>query len=126
MYQNVELIGNLGRDPEVRKTASGMSVCNLSVATSSRRKKDDEWVEETEWHRVAVFNKTADNCARFLKKGSRVHVNGRLRTSSYEKDGEKRYSTEIVADRVNFLDPKGTSGSQSNYRSNGADEDIPF
>lgn len=94
----VIIVGNLGSDPDLRD-AKGTPVCTFSVATSEKRGERDE----TEWHRVTCFSKTAENCGRFLKKGRSVYVEGRIRTRQYEKDGEKRYVTEIVADRVQFL-----------------------
>lgn len=102
----VILIGRLGQNPDMKNTASGMAIAKLNVATSRRVKKGEEWVEETEWHRVTTFGKTAEACGRFLEKGRQVYVEGRLQTSSYEKDGEKRYSTEVVADTVQFLGDK--------------------
>lgn len=101
----VILVGNLGRDPESRVTRSGNAVTNLSIATSRSytNKHTNERVEETEWHRVSVFGKQAEHCNLYLSKGRQIYVEGRIRTSSYEKDGEKRYSTEIIADIVKFL-----------------------
>jgi single-strand DNA-binding protein len=102
------LLGNLGRDPELRYTQSGTAVCSLSVATSRkwRDKRTDELVEETEWHRVSVFGQQAEHCANYLSKGRQVWVEGRLRTRKYDdRDGITRYSTEVVADVVQFLDP---------------------
>ncbi len=102
------LIGNLGNDPEVRQTNSGTNVCNFRMATSRKYTKNDEQVEETEWHRVVVWGKQAEHCGEFLSKGRQVAVEGRIQTKSYETDsGEKKYSTEIVADRVQFLGGKG-------------------
>jgi single-strand DNA-binding protein len=98
------LCGHLGRDPESRDTRGGQ-VVRLSVATSERRKQGDQWVDHTEWHRVVCFGRTAENCARSLSKGRQVLVEGRIQTSTYEKDGETRYSTEIVAERVEFVEP---------------------
>lgn len=106
----VILVGNLGRDPETKTFDSGNSVTNLSVATTRKYTKDGEPKEETEWHRVNVWGKSGEACARFLTKGRQVYVEGRLQTRSYEKDGEKRYSTEIIADTVQFLGKKGDGG----------------
>lgn len=91
----VIICGNLGQDLELRKTKSDTSVCNLSVAT--------KYEDNTEWHRVVAFGKTAENCAKYLSKGRQVLVEGRLQTREWEKDGEKRYTTEIVAERVQFI-----------------------
>jgi len=102
----VILIGNLGRDPELRFTQNGTPVASLSVATTRkwRNKQTNELVEETEWHRVSVFGNQAEHCNNYLSKGRQVYVEGRLRTRSYDdKDGIKRYSTEVVADTVQFL-----------------------
>jgi single-strand DNA-binding protein len=102
----VFLIGNLGADPEIRYTPAGTAVGNFSIATTEVwNDKAGERQEKTEWHRVVVWNKNAENCAEYLKKGRSVHVEGRLQTRSWEdKDsGAKRYTTEVVADRVTFL-----------------------
>lgn len=94
------VVGNLGRDPELRPTSSGMAVCNLSVATSTKSKGE----EKTEWHRVVVFGEQAENCAKYLKKGRTVCVEGRNQTREWtNKEGQKQRSTEIVANRVTFL-----------------------
>ena len=99
----VIIVGNLGKDPELKTTTSGTSVCNLSIATAYKPKEGEE---KTEWHRVTVWGKTAENCAKYLKKGSSAYFEGRLETRKYEKDGQERYSTEIVADMVQFLGGK--------------------
>ena len=102
----VILIGNLGRDPELRYTQSGTPVASLSVATTRRwrNRQTNEMVEETEWHRISVFGNQAEHCNNYLSKGRQVYVEGRLRTRSYDdKDGIKRYSTEVIADTVQFL-----------------------
>lgn len=109
----VILIGNLGRDPELRYTQGGQAMTNLSVATTRkwRNKQTNEMVEETEWHRVAVFGQQAEHCNNYLSKGRMVYVEGRLRTRSYDdKDGIKRYSTEVIADTVQFLGGRGEGG----------------
>lgn len=117
------ILGHLGRDPELRYTQGGQAVCNLAIATSRRytNSKTNEVVEETEWHRVVVWGKQAEHCNNYLVKGRQVYVEGRLRTSSYERDGVKQYSTEIVADTVQFLgggtEPKGRGRSENeSYR----------
>lgn len=98
------IMGHLGRDPELRYLQSGQPVCRLNIATSRRyTNKNNEVVEETEWHRVSVWGKHAENCNNYLTKGRQVHVQGRLRTSSYDKDGQTHYTTEIVADSVQFI-----------------------
>lgn len=116
MINRVTLIGNLGRDPEVRTTGSGTNVANLSVATTRRVKdRDGNWSDETEWHKVTVWGKTAENCARFLKKGRQVYIEGRLQTRKWQdNDGKDRYSTEVVAEVIKFLGGKeGGGGGQS-------------
>lgn len=108
----VIILGNLGRDPELSTTPGGAKICRLAVATSRKYldKRTNEWVEETEWHRITVFGKTAENCATYLAKGRQVYVEGRLRTSSYEKDGQRHYSTEIVSDEVQFIGGREQGG----------------
>lgn len=106
----VTLIGNLGQTPELKQTQGGKAVANLSVATS--RKVGE--VTQVEWHRVVVWDKTAENCVKFLQKGSQVYIEGRLQTRSYEKDGEKRYQTDIVAEQVVFLGSTPRQGQGSN------------
>jgi single-strand DNA-binding protein len=101
----VIVIGNLGKDPELRYTPGGQAVCDLSVATTDQwTDKGGERKEQTEWHRVVVWGKQAENCSQYLTKGRQVYVEGRLRTRQWDdKDGNKRYTTEIVAQTVQFL-----------------------
>jgi single-strand DNA-binding protein len=101
----VILIGNLGADPELKYTPSNRPLCNLSVATNEVFKdKSGQRQERTEWHRVTVWGDQAETCSKYLGKGRSVYVEGRLQTRSWDdKDGKKRYSTDIVADRVVFL-----------------------
>jgi single-strand DNA-binding protein len=108
----VILIGNLGKDPEVRYLPSGDAVTNISVATTDQWKdKSGEKQEHTEWHRVAFFGKTAEIAGEYLKKGSPVYVEGRIRTRKWQdKEGQDRYSTEIVADRMQLLGGRGGGG----------------
>jgi single-strand DNA-binding protein len=106
----VILIGNLGDDPDSRETSNGTAFCKLRIATSRSYTKQgsNERVEETEWHQVTVWGKTAEFCAQYLAKGRQVYVEGRLQTRSYEdKDGIKRYSTDVVAETVQFLGGRG-------------------
>ena len=106
MYNKATIIGNLGRDPEMRSTASGQPVCNFSVATSrSWKDGDGNKKEETEWHSVVAWGKLAEVCGEWLKKGSRVLIEGRIQTRSWEdkKSGEKKYRTEIVASEMKML-----------------------
>ena len=143
----VIIVGRLGQDPELRNTQGGTAVCRLSVATDRtyQSKQTDDKVQETEWHRVTVWGKQAEMCAQYLSKGREVCVEGRLRTTNYEKaeyPGAKFYTTEIVADTVQFLGGKdsgqqnqnqGNSQSQSQGSSGSSsggevdlDDDIPF
>ena len=112
----VLIIGNLGQDPELRSTPNQVAVATLNVATTeSRPGADGQRQEVTEWHRVIVWNKQAENCAKYLAKGRTVFVEGKLQTRSWEdKTGQKRYTTEIVAQNVQFLG--GAGGSQSRER----------
>lgn len=107
----VILIGKLGRDPEMRHTPSGAAVCTLNLATTETWSDNGQKQERTEWHRVIVWGKQAENCAKYLAKGRAAFVEGRLQTRSWDdKDGQKRYATEIVAQTVQFLG--GTAGAQ--------------
>lgn len=110
----VILIGNLGNDPETRYMPSGGAVTNITLATSEswRDKQTSEQKERTEWHRVVFFNKLAEIAGEYLKKGSKVYVEGSLRTRQWEKDGQKHYTTEIVANEMQMLDGRGMSSSQ--------------
>jgi single-strand DNA-binding protein len=107
------LVGNLGRDPELRTTPNGQSVVNFTLATSETwTDKSGERVERTEWHRIVVWGRTAEMCNQYLSKGRTVYVEGRIQTREWEdKDGNKRYTTEINANTVNFIGPRGSSGS---------------
>lgn len=127
----VIILGNLGRDPEVRFTQGGSAVCNLSIAVGERVKKGETWEDHTEWFRVVAFGKTAENCGQFLQKGKQVYVEGKLRQREYEKDGQKQRSTEVVADSVVFLG--GGKGEGGGKKADAApasqplnDEDLPF
>ena len=117
----VILLGNLGRDPELRYTQSGTAVCQLSIATSRTfTDRNNERREETEWHRVVVWGKQGENCAKYLKKGRQAYVEGRLQTRSYEdKEGIKRYSTEVVADVVQFIGGRDGGGGGGGYGGGG-------
>lgn len=128
---SITIIGNLGRDPEVRFTQGGAAVCNLNVAVGERVKKGDTWEDHTEWFRVVAFGKTAENCGQFLQKGKQVCIVGKLRQREYEKDGQKQRSTEIVADSVVFLGSGKAEGG--NKKSDAApasdgfvDDNLPF
>ena len=105
----VILVGNLGRDPETRYMPSGGAVTNASVATSKQWRDRDsgENKERTEWHRVVFFNRLAEIAGEYLKKGSKVYIEGELRTRDWERDGQKHYTTEIVANEMQMLDSRG-------------------
>lgn len=109
----VILIGNLGADPETRYLPSGDAVTNIRIATSEKWKdKSGDQQEHTEWHRIAFFGKLAEIAGEYLKKGSPVYVEGRIRTRKWQdkESGQDRYSTEIVADRMQLLGARGASG----------------
>jgi single-strand DNA-binding protein len=110
----VILVGNLGKDPEVKYLPSGETLCNFSVATSEtwKDKVTGEQKELTEWHRVTAFGKLAQIMGEYLRKGSKVYIEGSLRTRSYEKDGQKHYTTEIRCNEMQMLDGKGAGGGQ--------------
>jgi single-strand DNA-binding protein len=108
----VILVGNLGRDPETRYMPSGGAVTNVSIATSKGWKDKDsgEQKERTEWHRIVFFNKLAEIAGEYLKRGSKVYIEGELRTRDWEKDGQKHYTTEVVASEMQMLDSRGEMG----------------
>lgn len=105
----VILVGNLGNDPEVRYMPNGNAVANVSLATSEtwKDKSTGEQQEKTEWHRVVFFNRLAEIVEQYVKKGTKLYVEGRLQTRSWEQDGVKRYSTEVVANEMQMLDSRG-------------------
>ena len=114
----VILIGNCGRDPEVRYTPSGTAICNVSVATSSRRKDkaSGESIEDTQWHRVTFYDRLAEIAGEYLKKGRSVYVEGRLKTRKWQdKEGKDNYTTEVIADNMQMLGGRDGMGG-------GADE----
>ena len=130
----VILIGHLGDDPEVRYTASGTAVAKFRLATNeSYTDKDGNRQELTEWHRVVVWGKLAEICGQYLAKGRQVYIEGRLRTSSYEKDGVKRYTTEVVARDMQMLGSAPNRGGRDFEPGfapppggAGEEDDIPF
>jgi len=105
----VILVGNLGRDPETRYMPNGGAVTNVSIATSKGWKDRDsgEQKERTEWHRIVFFNRLAEIAGEYLKRGSKVYIEGELRTRDWEKDGQKHYTTEVVASEMQMLDSRG-------------------
>jgi single-strand DNA-binding protein len=136
----VILIGNLGRDPEVRYTPDGTAVASFSIATSMEwtDKGSGEKKERTEWHRIVAWRKLGEICGQYLSKGSQVYIEGRLQTRDWQdKDGNKRYTTEVVATDVQFLSPKESSKPRDAYGGpplpdseppyvDSKDDDIPF
>lgn len=119
----VIILGRLGRDPELRETAGGTTVCRLAVATSRRYTKDGQKQEATEWHDISLFGKTAEIAGQYLKKGSEVYVEGRLHTRKYTgKDGVERYATEIQGEQMQLgARPEGAAKPAAP-----ADDDIQF
>ena len=143
----VIIVGNLGRDPETRYLPSGGAVTNVSVATSKswRDRESGEQKDRTEWHRVVFFNRLAEIASEYLKRGSKIYLEGELRTREWEREGQKHYTTEIVANEMHMLDSRGGmegggggnfggSGGQSGRQqddfgpppSDDFDDDIPF
>jgi single-strand DNA-binding protein len=137
----VILVGNLGRDPELRYTAGGQPVASFSVATNERwNDREGKTQERTEWHRIVVWGKQGENCANYLQKGRSVYIEGRLQTREWEdKEGQKRQTTEVVAQTVQFLDrregaprtpggagePGGSSDPEPGPAPSGGSDDIP-
>ena len=138
----VILVGNLGQDPEVKYTAGGAAVTTLSLATSESWKDKDTGSdqEKTEWHRVVLWRRLAEIAGEYLKKGSKVYIEGQLQTRKCEQDGQTRYTTEVVGRDMQFLDSRASSSSDSSsYEdtnqdmssqnlpdSGSTDDDIPF
>ncbi len=119
MLNKVTLIGRLGADPEVRYMPSGGAVTNISLATTRRWKdrQSGERRDETEWHRIAFFNRIAEVAGEYLRKGSLIYVEGRIRTRKWQdQNGQDRYSTEIIAEQMQMLDSK--SGGTGNFNEN--------
>jgi single-strand DNA-binding protein len=137
----VIILGRLGKDPELKYTPSGTAVCTFSVATSKTWKdKDGKQQEKTQWHNMVIWQKLAEVAAKYLTKGSQAYFEGEIETRSYEgKDGDKRYITEIIVNKVEFVGSKGNGGGgngapgpsepDANQMSNDASfaaDDIPF
>ncbi len=120
-YNRVQLIGNLGQDPELRYTQSQTPLTNISVATTEfRNTPEGEKQSITDWHRVVIWGRQAENCCKYLHKGSPVFIEGRLQTRSWEdQNGQKRYSTEVVASNVQFL------GNKPSEEQGGRRDDSP-
>lgn len=122
----VILVGNLGADVELKHTPSNKAVANLRIATTETYKdKSGQRQEKTEWHRVTVWGDSAENCAKYLAKGRSVYVEGKLETRSYDKDGQKHYSTDVVADRVVFLGGGGERSEGASDSRRPAKRDAP-
>lgn len=143
MYLNKAMIfGNLTRDPELKALPSGIQVCSFSIATNRTYKdRDGKRAEQTDYHNIVVFGRQAETSAQYLKKGASAYVEGRIQTRSWEKDGEKQYRTEIIADRVQFgprtggdAAPRGDAPKAAEAQGNAPEypeedinpEDIPF
>ena len=125
----VILVGTLGADPELRQTNSGSSVCNMRIATNDWRRDGvtNERVETTEWHNIVLFKRLAEVAEKYLKKGSQVYIEGKLRTRKWQdRDGNNRYSTEVIANDMQLLGARGSgsggyaSEGQGNYSSEGS------
>jgi len=124
----VILIGNLGQDPDARFTAQGSAVTNLSVATdeSYKDKQTGQMVPKTEWHRVVLFNRLAEIAKDYLRKGSKVYIEGRLQTRKWQdQQGQDRYSTEIVANELQMLDARGAGMDQAPQQSYAPQQSAP-
>lgn len=135
----VMLIGRLGQDPEIRYTQSGVAVTSFSVATNFRWKdQEGNWQDKTEWHNLKAWRGLAETCSTYLKKGSRVYLEGRLETSSWEDENKKKhYKTEIVVDDMIMLDAKGDGSgagstaasvktTESKATTSASEDDLPF
>jgi single-strand DNA-binding protein len=125
MINKVILIGNLGATPEVRYTQSGKAVTSFTLATTETWMKDGKKEEKTEWHKIVAWDRLGEICGEYLSKGSKVYIEGKIQTRPWEdKDGNKRYTTEIVAREMKMLSPKG--GSSSSEHSNSYNEEPPM
>ncbi|MDH3747040.1 MAG: single-stranded DNA-binding protein [Gammaproteobacteria bacterium] len=122
----VILVGNLGQDPETRYMPSGSAVTNITVATNEswKDKQTGEQKDRTEWHKVAMFNRLAEIAAEYLRKGSQVYIEGKLRTRKWQdRDGNDRYTTEVIADEMQMLGGRGGGGSRGGGSSGGDEGD---
>lgn len=145
MLNKVMLIGNLGKDPEIRYTQSGTAVATFNIATTERWKdKDGQMQDKTEWHRIVVWQKLAEICGTYLHKGSKVYIEGKLQTRKWQdQNGNDKYTTEIIANEMKMLDSKGAGeagysagnaggGSQDSFYSEppsgmmGGGNEVPF
>jgi len=121
------LVGNLGRDPEMSYTPAGLAVAKFSIATSEewKDKATGEKKVKTEWHRIVAFGRLAEVCGQYLSKGKQIYIEGRIQTSSWEKDGITRYSTDIIANTMQMLSPKGSDYNRNQSGSDGPVYDGP-
>ncbi|HSH71826.1 MAG TPA: single-stranded DNA-binding protein [Methylophilaceae bacterium] len=120
----VILVGNLGRDPEMRYMPNGEAVCNFSIATTDNWKdKNGQKQERTEWHNIVIYRKLAEIAGEYLKKGRPVYIEGRLQTRKWEKDGVTRYTTEIIADQMQMLGSR--EGGGNTYEVMDEDQSMP-
>ncbi len=126
-FNRVFLIGNLGRDPELTYTPSGVAIAKFSLATGEVRKNQNgEWEEFTEWHNIKLFGKTAETASQYLTKGRHVFIEGRISTRTYEKDGQQMYFTEILGSEMRMLGgPRDDSGSGGAPREGGGYRQQP-
>ena len=121
----VYLLGRLGNDPEMRTIPTGATVTKFTIATNESYTKDGQKVEKTEWHRIVVWGRQAESCAKYLSKGRQVLVEGKIQTRSWDdKDGKKQYATEIVANQVYFLDKP--TAPKNEVVTIGAEDGLPF
>ena len=123
----VILVGNLGQDPEVKFTAGGAAVTTLSIATSDSWKDKDSGMdkERTEWHRVVLWRRLAEIAGEYLKKGSKVYIEGQLQTRKWEQEGQTRYTTEIIARDIQFLDSRGSANTSNQEGAGKSEEQAP-
>lgn len=124
----VIIVGNLGKDPELRYTPQGQAVVNFPVATSENwTDKGGQKQERTEWHKIVVWGKLGELCSKYLSKGRKAFIEGRLQTRAWDdKEGQKRYTTEIVANNVQFLDSAAGSGAERSSSHGGQSDTDPF
>ncbi len=122
----VILIGNLGQNPEIRHSPSGQAICNMNIATNEAwTDKNGQKQEKTEWHRIVVFGKLAELCSQYLSKGRQAYIEGKLQTRSWQdKEGQTRYTTEVVAQTIQFLGGAGASAGTGASRSNGPSQEY--
>lgn len=124
MFLNkVQIIGNITKDPELKALPTGINVCSFSVATNETFTKDGQKVEKVEFHNIVCFGKTAENIAKYMKKGSQIYIEGKLQTRSWDAEGKKMYRTEILANSVQFGN-KNSSSSATKKEEVVAEEDL--